>query len=125
MQAGRTLTEDRDQYLPNARDRADPIASPLRAPDAWFAASPDAYVVLAGVDLLLSEGRAYADRLKAAGKAVEVVVFDDLPHLAMAMDGVLDRAREWNLGICNYIAGRFGRPPVALSELYEGPCLPA
>jgi acetyl esterase/lipase len=78
--------------------------------------------VLAGLDLLCSEGLAYADRLKKAGKAVELVVFDDLPHLAMAMDGVLDRAREWNFGICNYIAGRFGQAPVKLSDLYEGPC---
>ncbi|BEJ09986.1 hypothetical protein CcaverHIS641_0700210 [Cutaneotrichosporon cavernicola] len=109
----------RDQYLPKTLDRADPRSSPLLAPDEWVAVSPDSYIVLAGLDLLYSEGLAYSERLKKMGKAVDVVVFDDLPHLAMAMDGVLDRAQEWNLGICNYIAERFGQPPVVLSDLYE------
>ncbi|KLT40390.1 lipase/ esterase [Cutaneotrichosporon oleaginosum] len=115
----------RDQYLPNPSDRTDPVASPLLAPDEWVAGSPDAYVVLAGLDLLYSEGLAYVDRLKEAGNTVDLVVFDDLPHLAMAMDGVLDRAREWNLGICNFIAMRLGRPQLTLSDLYEEPCPPA
>lgn len=53
----------RDAYLPDPADRADWRAAPLRAPSLRGVAP--ASVVLAGHDVLWSEGRAYADRLTA------------------------------------------------------------
>jgi len=58
-----------EQYLPAAIDRRDPRVSPLRARDV--AGQPAALVVTAGFDPLRDEGRAYADRLRAAN--VDVV----------------------------------------------------
>jgi len=53
------------QYLRGEADRADLRASPLRARD--LAGQPPTLVVTAGFDPLREEGRAYADRLRAAG----------------------------------------------------------
>jgi acetyl esterase len=57
------------QYLRSDADRSDLKASPLRAPS--LAGQPPAMIITAGFDPLLDEGRAYADRLRAAG--VDVV----------------------------------------------------
>lgn len=116
------LTIDREQYLPKADDRALPVASPLLAPDEWIAASPnEVYIAIAGIDLLRSEGEAYAARLKQADKDVVVKIYEDVPHLIMAMDGAIDRAREWNRNICAYVALKFGQPAPKLEALYDGP----
>ena len=61
-----------DHYLPDRGRRADPEASPLLTDDLSEVAP--AYILLAGCDVLRSEGEAYATRLRAAGVPVELVV---------------------------------------------------
>ncbi|WP_444542167.1 alpha/beta hydrolase [Chelatococcus reniformis] len=58
----------RDHYLNGVADRSDWRASPMLAES--HAGLPPAYVMAAGVDPILSEGRAYASKLEQAGVPV-------------------------------------------------------
>ena len=80
---GYPLTEARmkayiDMYVAAPSDITDPRASPLLAKS--LAGQPTAIVILAGLDPLVDEGRAYASRLKASGVAAEVADVPDHPH---------------------------------------------
>ena len=81
--AGPSLTAERmrwyiAQYAPSPGDRLDPRASPLLAPT--LQGLPPALVLAAGLDPLVDEGRAYAERLGAAGIAVDYRLVADHPH---------------------------------------------
>jgi acetyl esterase len=58
-----------DSYLPSKDDLRDPRASCLFADD--LAGLPPAFVLTAGFDPLRDEGRAYAERMRAAGVVVD------------------------------------------------------
>jgi len=80
----------RDLYLRGESDLSDPRASPLRA--ANFSGLPPALIVTAGLDPLAEEGKAYGDRLIAAGVPV---TFHHLPgqlHGFLMMGRVLSAA---------------------------------
>ena len=70
MKADAVIPRDRilfylDWYLASEADKDDPRGSPALTPD--LAGQPPAYVVTCGFDPLRDEGRAYAERLAAAG----------------------------------------------------------
>ena len=67
----------RENYLAGDEDTADVRLSPLRHDPTGVA---PAYVVTAGFDPLLDEGKAYADALRDAGVPVEYVCEDGLIH---------------------------------------------
>ncbi|KDN40389.1 hypothetical protein RSAG8_08152, partial [Rhizoctonia solani AG-8 WAC10335] len=74
-------------YLPDKSTWTHVDASPLFQKDAQvWRELPDAWVGVAALDILRSEGEAYAQKLKEAGKNVEVVVYPGAPHTIMAMD---------------------------------------
>jgi acetyl esterase len=80
-----------DHYAPGV-DPDDWRISPLAAPD--LAGLPPAYVVTAGCDPLKDEGKAYADRLEAAGVAAVHVDYPDMIHGFVTMSGALPTARQ-------------------------------
>jgi acetyl esterase len=79
-------------YLRDPSDAADWRASPLKARDLSRLAP--AYVMTAGFDPLRDEGRAYADRLHAAGVKVTYECFEGMIHGFVTMGGLLAAAHH-------------------------------
>jgi len=82
----------RETYLGNLDNIGDWRASPLAAAD--FAGLPPAFVLTCGYDPLRDEGKAYADKLAAAGCAVTYKCFDGQVHGFLGMGGVVDEAGD-------------------------------
>ena len=80
----------RGRYLPREADWRDWRASPLLAKS--HAGLPPAFVMTAGFDPLLDEGRAYAEKLKSAGVPVDYREYSDMVHGFITMGRVLDSA---------------------------------
>ena len=78
------------QYLSREADVADWRASPLLA--KRLAGLPPAYVITAGYDPLLDEGRAYAERMAREGVQVAYREYPDMVHGFVLFGGVLDTA---------------------------------
>ena len=94
---GYVLTRDailwfRGNYLRGPEDEFDWRASPLKARD--LSRLPPAYVVTGGFDPLLDEGRAYAERLQAAGVPVTYECFEGMVHGFVTMGGVIAAAHH-------------------------------
>ena len=107
---GYLLTRDgiqyfRRAYLPNERDWTDWRASPLLAKS--HANLPPALVITAGYDPLLDEGRAYAERLRAAGVQVAYREFADMVHGFVLFGGVIDSANAAVAECCAALRGAF------------------
>jgi acetyl esterase len=95
----------RRNYLPNERDWSDWRASPLLAKS--HANLPPALVVTAGYDPLIDEGRAYADKLRAAGAEVAYREFADMVHGFILFGGVLDTANAAVAQCCSALGAAF------------------
>jgi acetyl esterase len=80
----------RGQYLPRREDWFDWRASPLLAPS--LAGLPPAYLLTAGYDPLVDEGRAYAERLVREGVKTQYKEYPDMVHGFLLMGGALDTA---------------------------------
>jgi acetyl esterase len=78
------------QYLPGEAEKLDWRASPLLAKS--LANLPPAYVITAGYDPLVDEGRAYAERLAKEGVDVSYREYPDMIHGFILFGGVLDTA---------------------------------
>jgi acetyl esterase len=73
-------------------DLATPLFAPLLVPSV--AASPPTYVLAAGYDPLVDEGRAYAEKLRAQGVPVTYDVRPTLTHGFVSIAGVVPEARR-------------------------------
>ncbi len=78
------------KYLADSKDETNPRASPLFAPD--LRGLPPALVLTAGFDPLRDEGRAYAEKMKAAGVAVEHRCVEGTIHGFFSFGGVFEHA---------------------------------
>lgn len=87
---GATMVYFRNHYVPNAADRTDWRASPLKA--VSLADLPPAVIVICGHDPLRAEGRAYADRLEREGGKVTLLHVSDQPHGVITMTKVVRAA---------------------------------
>ena len=90
-----TMAHFWDQYA-DAEQRLEPAASPVLADDISGVAP--AIVLTAQYDILVDEGKAYADKLDAAGKLVAYKCFDKQMHGFFAMPDALPvgfEAMDW------------------------------
>jgi acetyl esterase len=80
-------------YLTNvAQEVTDRRASPLLTED--LTGLPAALIVTAGCDVLRDEGKAYADRLAAAGVPVEYRCFEHTIHAFVSFNAAIPAGRE-------------------------------
>lgn len=85
-----TLQHDLKHYLAAGTDPADPCVSPLRASD--LRALPPTAIHTAEFDPLRDEGRAYAERLTAAGVRTIYRCHPGMIHLFYGMGGLIPYA---------------------------------
>jgi acetyl esterase len=78
----------REAYLRGPEDIADWRASPLKARD--LSNLPPALVLTAAQDPLVDEGKAYADRLAAAGVPVAYSCYEGMVHGFLTMAGAVE-----------------------------------
>lgn len=76
------------QYLEKSEDGMEPYASPLLAPDV--SELPFTLIVLAEFDPLCDEGRAYGEKMKAAGVPVQIQNYPTI-------HGFTDRIKEFDV----------------------------
>ncbi len=77
-----------DQYTTDETDRAQSIASPLRATDEELAGLPPALVITGEADVLRDEGERYAARLREAGVAVTATRYAGIIHDFVMLDAL-------------------------------------
>ena len=93
-------------YLETEADGAHPLASPLVAED--LSGLPSATVLTADYDPLRDEGRAYAERLEAAGIPTRYTNYPGVFHGFFAMPQELPRARQAVQETCKALRSAFG-----------------
>lgn len=81
-----------DLYVRSVADRDDWRFSPLNAPDVEGVAP--AWVGLAELDPLIDEGVMYADKLRAAGVAVDLEIYRGVTHEFIKMGRVIAQAQQ-------------------------------
>jgi acetyl esterase len=97
----------RGNYLPREQDYADWRASPALAKS--HAGLPPAFVLTAGFDPLLDEGRQYAELLARAGVEVAYRDYPDMIHGFIVMGGVLDTANAAVAECCAQLRRAFDK----------------
>ena len=95
------------QYLPRKEDRLDWRASPLLARS--LAGLPPAYVITAGYDPLVDEGREYAGRMAKAGVQVAYREYADMVHGFILFGGVVDTANAAVAECCEKLLACWNR----------------
>ena len=78
-------------HVPNAADRADPYANPLRADPAGL---PPALILTAQHDGLRADAETYAARLVAAGVPADLHVYPGMTHAFTSFTAVLEEAAD-------------------------------
>ena len=106
---GHVIPRDRilwygEQYLRSDADKKDLRASPLLAPA--LAGQPPTMIVTAGFDPLRDEGRAYGERLRAAGVDVAYREYPGQIHAFVSLTRAIPQGLACTLEIADYLRGR-------------------
>lgn len=96
-----------DQYI-DVADRGDWRFAPLNAPDAEGVAP--AWIGLAECDPLVDEGIAYADKLRAAGVAVDIEIYRGVTHEFIKMGRAIPQARTAHIDAARALKNAFNSP---------------
>jgi acetyl esterase len=99
----------RANYLPRPPDYLDWRASPALA--SSLAGLPPAYVLTAGYDPLLDEGREYAEHLAREGVETSYRNYPDMIHGFILMGGVIDAANAALAECCTALRAAFEKVP--------------
>ena len=94
-----------DNYLRNDADRADWRFAPLEAND--LSNLPPAFIALAEYDPLVDEGTEYAGRLKEAGVAVDLQVYEGMTHDFARLGNIVNEAELVRRDIARALAEAF------------------
>ncbi len=70
---------------------------------------PPATIIVAEIDPLRSEGRAYADKLKAAGVAVTYKLYPGVTHKFFRMGAIIDEAKNAEMLAAAELKKAFGK----------------
>ena len=100
-------------YLSSSAEGENKYVSLVRAPDSDLRAMPPATVVTAQIDPLRSEGKTYADKLKAAGVDVAYRNFDGVTHEFFGTGAVVDKAKEAQTFAAERLKAAFAEPGAA------------
>jgi len=73
-----TMNYWRDCYAPNKDQWTDPLASPVFADVSAF---PPACIIVGGIDPLYDDGVTFAEKLRAAGRDVELHDYEGMTHI--------------------------------------------
>jgi acetyl esterase/lipase len=92
------------QYIPDAADRLDPRAAPLRAAD--LSGQPPTLVITAGFDPLRDEGHAYAERLRAAKVEVIDHEYPGQIHAFVSLTKAIPQGLAATMEIAEYLRTR-------------------
>jgi acetyl esterase len=95
-----------EQYLRGEADKADLKASPLRA--SSLAGQPPTFIVTAGFDPLRDEGRAYGDKLRAAGVDVVYREYPGQIHAFVSLTKAIPQGLAATLEIAEFLRKRLG-----------------
>ncbi len=95
-----------DQYVRSPADRDDWRFAPLNAHDVDGVAP--AFICLAECDPLVDEGLAYADKLRAAGVAVELEIYRGVTHEFIKMGRAIPEARQAHADCARALRVAFG-----------------
>ncbi|WP_292450909.1 alpha/beta hydrolase [Methylibium sp.] len=95
-------------YLRSPVEGTDPAFSVLRTPN--FAGLPAATVITAEIDPLRSQGRAYAERLRSGGVAVDYQDYAGVSHGFFGLGRVVELANEAVVQAARGLREAFDRP---------------
>lgn len=102
-----TLKWFNDCYLKDSREGANPLASPVLAPD--LAGLPAVCMITAGNDPLRAEDELYVQRLRDAGVTVVHQHYDAVMHGFINMTGLLAEAKQAQDLVCRRLRQAFDR----------------
>ena len=95
-------------YTSKPEDANNPYAVPMKA--ASLKGLPSATVIAAEIDPLLSEGNAYADRLKKDGVEVAYKEYTGVTHEFFGMGSVVPKAKEAEKMASDALKSEFSKP---------------
>lgn len=94
-------------YLEKPEDGNNPRLAVLQAPD--LKGLPPATIIGAEIDPLRSEGKAYADKLQAAGVKVDYQLYKGVTHEFFGMGALLEEAKQAETVASDDLKAAFGK----------------